>query len=136
MEKKIGNEINFSLEIEKEALSLVSRKKAIEDIITLLSQRMEEIKIQEAEIVPDIRILEFTEKPYISVKGRNWIRNITFSMLFSLFFSIAFIILKEYRTNVIKNADEVALKLDIKKVYILPSVSDIEYLPFNVLREK
>ncbi|MCS7245918.1 MAG: AAA family ATPase [candidate division WOR-3 bacterium] len=136
MLKKIENEINFSLEIEREALSLVSRKKTIEDIITLLFQRMEEIKIQEAEIVPDIRILEFTEKPYISVKGRNWIRNILFSTLFSVFFSIAFIILKEYRTNAIKNADDIALKLDIKKIYLLPKVSDLGYLPFNVLKEQ
>lgn len=136
MLKKIENEINFSLEIEREALSLVSRKKTIEDIITLLFQRMEEIKIQEAEIVPDIRILEFTEKPYISVKGRNWIRNILFSTLFSVFFSIAFIILKEYRTNAIKNAYDIALKLDIKKIYLLPKVSDLGYLPFNVLKEQ
>ncbi|MEO0202395.1 MAG: AAA family ATPase [candidate division WOR-3 bacterium] len=135
-EEKLRNEINTKFEIEKEAISVLSRKKAIEDIITLLFQRMEEIKIQESEIIPDFKILEFTEKPYISVKGRNWLRNITFAVLFSLFLSTMLILISEYTSTNIKNLDDIGLRLNIQKAYLVPEIADTSYMPINILRER
>jgi len=135
-EIKLRNELSLTFETEKEAISLISRKKAIEDIITLLSQRMEEIKIQEAEIMPDFKIIGFTEKPYINIKGRNWFRNIIFSIIFSIFFSLSLIILREYSSNVIRNLDDLGLKLNINKAYIIPEISEKDYLPLNILKER
>lgn len=134
-ELKLKNELSSTFETEKEAITLISRKKAIEDIITILSQRMEEIKIQEAEIVPDFKILEFTEKPYIEIKGRNWIRNLVFSIIFSLFFSVVLIIIKNYTSNVIKGPDDLS-KFGINRAYIIPEISDQDYLPLNILKNK
>jgi capsular exopolysaccharide synthesis family protein len=134
-ELKLKSELSSTFETEKEAISLVSRKKAIEDIITILSQRMEEIKIQEAEIVPDFKILEFTEKPYIEIKGRNWARNLIFSVIFSLFLSIVLIIIQNYTSNVIKNLGDLA-KLGIIKAYIIPEISDENYLPLTILKNR
>ncbi len=135
-ELKLRNELNTSFETEREAISLMSRKKAIEDIIIVLSQRMEEIKIQEAEIIPDFRILEFTEKPHVTIKGRNWVRNIIFGIIFSLFFSTLILIVKEYNSDVLKNIDNLGLKLNVQKAYVIPNISQLEYSPFNVLKEK
>lgn len=134
-ELKLRNELSLTFETEKEVITLISRKKAIEDIITVLSQRIEEIKIQEAEIVPDFKILEFTERPYIEVKGKNWIRNLIFSIIFSLFFSIALIIIQSYTSNVIKNLDDL-LRFNINKAYIIPKVYDQNYTPLIVLKNK
>jgi capsular exopolysaccharide synthesis family protein len=134
-ELKLKSELSSTFETEKEAISLVSRKKAIEDIITILSQRMEEIKIQEAEIVPDFKILEFTEKPYIEIKGRNWARNLIFSAIFSLFFSAVLIIIKSYTSNVIKELDDLS-KFGIIKAYIIPEISDENYLPLTILKNR
>jgi capsular exopolysaccharide synthesis family protein len=134
-ELKLKGELSSTFEIEKEAISLVSRKKAIEDIITILSQRIEEIKIQEAEIVPDFKILEFTEKPYIKIKGRNWARNLIFSVIFSLFLSIVIIIIQNYTSDVIKNLDNLA-KFGIIKAYIIPEISDENYLPLTILKNR
>ena len=134
-ELKLKSELSSTFETEKEAISLVSRKKAIEDIITILSQRMEEIKIQEAEIVPDFKILEFTEKPYIEIKGRNWARNLIFSAIFSLFFSAVLIIIKSYTTDVIKDLDNLT-KFGIIKAYIIPEISDENHLPLTILKNR
>jgi capsular exopolysaccharide synthesis family protein len=134
-ELKLKSELSSTFETEKEAISLVSRKKAIEDIITILSQRMEEIKIQEAEIVPDFKILEFTEKPYIEIKGRNWARNLIFSVIFSLFLSIVLIIIQNYTSDVIKDLDNLA-KFGIIKAYIIPEISDENYLPLTILKNR
>lgn len=135
-EQKLRSEINSNFEMEKEAISILQRKKAIEDIITLLFQRMEEIKIQESEIIPDFKILEFTEKPYVKVKGRNWTRNILFGILFSLFLSIMLILISEYSSSSIKDLDDLGLKLNIFKAYIVPEIKDESYIPFNILKEK
>jgi len=134
-ELKLKSELSSTFETEKEAISLVSRKKAIEDIITILSQRMEEIKIQEAEIVPDFKILEFTEKPYIEIKGRNWLRNLIFSVIFSLFLSIVLIIIQNYTTDVIKNLGDLS-KFGIIKAYTIPEISDENYLPLTILKNR
>jgi capsular exopolysaccharide synthesis family protein len=134
-ELKLKSELSSTFETEKEAISLVSRKKAIEDIITILSQRMEEIKIQEAEIVPDFKILEFTEKPYIEIKGRNWARNLIFSVIFSLFLSIVLIVIQNYTSDVIKNLGDLA-KLDIIKAYVIPEISDENHLPLTILKNR
>jgi capsular exopolysaccharide synthesis family protein len=134
-ELKLKSELSSTFETEKEAISLVSRKKAIEDIITILSQRMEEIKIQEAEIVPDFKILEFTEKPYIEIKGRNWARNLIFSVIFSLFLSIVLIIIQNYTTDVIKNLGDLT-KFGIIKAYIIPEISDENHLPLTILKNR
>ncbi len=135
-ELTLRKELGTSFEIEREAISLMSRKKAIEDIITILSQRMEEFKIQEAEIIPDFKILEFTEKPYVKIKGRNWIRNIIFGIIFSLFFSTLILIMKEYSSDVVKSLDDLAIKLNIEKAYVIPNINQLEYSPFNVLKRK
>lgn len=134
-ELKLRNELSSAFETEKEAITLISRKKAIEDIITVLSQRMEEIKIQEAEIVPDFKILEFTEKPYIEIKGRNWLRNLIFSAIFSLFLSVVLVIIKNYTSNVIKELDDLS-KFGINKAYIIPEISDENYIPLTILKNR
>jgi len=132
-EKNIKSMIGRSMENEKEALTLQARKKAIEDILTLLSQRLEEIRIEEAEVVPDFKIMETDMKRVI--RGRHWKRNLLASLLFALLFAISYILIMEYASNSIKDPDEVTLKLGIpkEKIYEIPYIEDEDEMPIYIL---
>jgi len=132
-ERNIKNMIGRSMENEKEALTLQARKKAIEDILTLLSQRLEEIRIEEAEVVPDFKIME-TEMERV-IRGRHWKRNLLASILFALLFAISYILIVEYASNTVRDPDEVAIKLNIpkEKLYEIPYIEDEDEMPINIL---
>ncbi len=132
-EKNIKDMIGRSMENEKEALTLQARKKAIEDILTLLSQRLEEIRIEEAEVVPDFKIMEIeTEKV---IRGRHWKRNLLASLLFALLFAISYILIVEYASNTIKDPEEVHIKLNIprERLYEIPYIEEEDEMPINIL---
>ncbi len=132
-EKNLKNMIGRSMENEKEALTLQARKKAIEDILTLLSQRLEEIRIEEAEVVPDFKIMEVDMDRVI--RGRHWKRNLLASLLFALLFAISYILIVEYTSNTVRDPDEVAIKLNIpkEKLYEIPYIEDEDEMPINIL---
>ncbi len=132
-ERNIKSLIGKSMEQEKEILTLQARKKAIEDILTLLSQRLEEIRIEEAEVVPDFKIMEVSMRRVI--KGRHWKRNLLASILFALLFAISYILIAEYASNTIRTADEVFIKLGIprEKLYEIPYIEDEDEMPINIL---
>lgn len=132
-ERNIKNMIGRSMENEKEALTLQARKKAIEDILTLLSQRLEEIRIEEAEVVPDFKIMEIEMERVI--RGRHWKRNLLASLLFALLFAISYILIVEYASNTVRDPDEVAIKLNIpkEKLYEIPYIEDEDEMPINIL---
>ncbi len=132
-EKNIKDMLGRSMENEKEALTLQARKKAIEDILTLLSQRLEEIRIEEAEVVPDFKIMEIEMERVI--RGRHWKRNLLASILFALLFAVSYILIVEYASNTVRDPDEVAIKLDIpkEKLYEIPYIEDEDEMPINIL---
>ena len=132
-EKNLKNLIGKSMEQEKEILTLQARKKAIEDILTLLSQRLEEIRIEEAEVVPDFKIMEISMRKII--KGRHWKRNLFASLLFALLFAISYILVSEYSSNTIRTPDEMYIKLGIPKdkLYEIPYIEEEDEMPINIL---
>ena len=132
-ERNLKEFIGKAMENEKEALTLQARKKAIEDILTLLSQRLEEIRIEEAEVVPDFKIMEIDMKKVL--RGRHWKRNLLATALFALLFIFSYILILEYASNTIKDPEELHIKLGIPKdrLYEIPYIENEDEMPINIL---
>ncbi len=94
------------MEKELQYLQLERQKEAVEDIYTLLAQRYEEIRIQEASVTPDVTVLEeaSTASP-ITTKPR-FFRIPMLGMIIGLLVGVALVLILEYMDNTIREETE------------------------------
>ncbi len=132
-ESKLKRMVGRSLENEKDILTLTARKRAIEDIITLLTQRIEEIRIEESQVVPDFKIVEISPEPSAIKVGRDWLRNVLASLVLSLLFTFMLALIQEYTSTTLKSEDEIKILVNVSNIHSIPYIDRKEDMPISIL---
>lgn len=106
---------NLAVEIEKEKLNLGDimekelqylqlqrQKEAVEDIYTLLAQRYEEIRIQEASVTSDVAVLEEAGRASVITTRPRFLRIPILGILIGLLVGTALVLILEYMDTTIR----------------------------------
>jgi len=123
---------DYAIELENELSKLNTQKQSILEILSLLNKKLKEIEMEEASMKTDFKLFQISENPNIISKLNSLNRNLIISILFSLFFSVMYILLSEYFKNTIRNLEEAQIKLNTQNIFEIPYVSDIQDIPLNI----
>ncbi len=94
------------MEKELQYLQLERQKEAAEDIYTLLAQRYEEIRIQEASVTSDVTVLEEAGRASVITTRPRFVRIPMLGLIIGLLVGIALVLILEYMDNTIREDPE------------------------------
>ncbi|MEO0197715.1 MAG: hypothetical protein ABIL78_07405 [candidate division WOR-3 bacterium] len=131
-ELEIKGTSNYVINLENELSKLNAQRQSLMEMLSLLNKKLKEIEMEEVSMKNDFKLFQISEKPIIESKLKSLPRNIMFSILFSIFFSLLLIFLNEYLKNTLRSLEEVQVKLNVKNVFEIPYVDNLEDMPFNI----
>lgn len=131
-ELEIKGTSDYVINLENELSKLNAQRQSLMEMLSLLNKKLKEIEMEEVSMKNDFKLFQISEKPIIESKLKSLPRNIMFSILFSIFFSLLLIFLNEYLKNTLRSLEEVQVKLNVKNVFEIPYVDNLEDMPFNI----
>ncbi|MEO0179373.1 MAG: hypothetical protein ABIL61_06560 [candidate division WOR-3 bacterium] len=131
-ELEIKGASDYVINLENELSKLNAQRQSLMEMLSLLNKKLNEIEMEEVSMKNDFKLFQISEKPIIESKLKSLPRNIMFSILFSIFFSLLLIFLNEYLKNTLRSLEEVQVKLNVKNVFEIPYVDNLEDMPFNI----
>ncbi|MEO0144763.1 MAG: CpsD/CapB family tyrosine-protein kinase, partial [candidate division WOR-3 bacterium] len=131
-ELEIKETSDYVINLENELSKLNAQRQSLMEMLSLLNKKLKEIEMEEVSMKNDFKLFQISEKPIIESKLKSLPRNIMFSILFSIFFSLLLIFLNEYLKNTLRSLEEVQVKLNVKNVFEIPYVDNLEDMPFNI----
>jgi len=137
LEEQIQNLSEKLNEIPKEEIILAKFEKErerIEKLYSFFAEKLEEIKIQEAGITPDLKIVNPPTLSYAPINKRNTSLILIFSFFISIFLSLLIIFMIEYFDPRIKDAE--ILKNKITILGLIPDANEKNNFFFNFLNKK
>ncbi|MGB9589583.1 MAG: GumC family protein [candidate division WOR-3 bacterium] len=108
MEREKAN-LGDIMEKELQYLQLERQREAVEDIYTLLAQRYEEIRIQEASVTSDVTVLEEAGGASVMTTKPRFLRIPVLGLIIGLLVGIALVLIMEYMDSTIREEAERAL---------------------------
>ncbi|MEO0160434.1 MAG: hypothetical protein ABIL47_08190 [candidate division WOR-3 bacterium] len=131
-ELEIKGTSDYVINLENELSKFNAQRQSLMEMLSLLNKKLKEIEMEEVSMKNDFKLFQISEKPIIESKLKSLPRNIMFSILFSIFFSLLLIFLNEYLKNTLRSLEEVQVKLNVKNVFEIPYVDNLEDMPFNI----
>jgi len=137
LEEQIQNLSERLKEIPEEEILLAKLEKErerIEKLYSFFAEKLEEIKIQEAGITSDLKIVNPPTLSYTPINKRNTSLILIFSFFISIFLSLLIVFMIEYFDPRIKDAE--ILKNKITLLGLIPDANEKNNFFFNFLNKK